>query len=840
MPSSSPPVKGPFAAWARFVLRFRYPLLLVTLALTAVFGQATAQRLEIDTSVEAFLATKSDAFATLEELRDDFGRDEMFVVIAEGEVFSLPFLTRLKALHEELSSLDMELESLGKRKSLATGELVEKPQEQALADDGFGDFGDDEGWGDEAGGTVVDETISIINARNTTFRGGGLVVEGLLDRFPTEEQLPALREFVLSEPSLVGRVVGKEGRFAAVMLRTDFMSEADSKRVHEEITRIVGKHQGKGFKLQVGGIPALTAALNTLILGDLGRMAGWAMGFIILIMAITFRHPIGILGPVAVVGQAVLWCFGSMALAGVKMTMISNILPAFILCVGIGDSVHILSVYRDMRFAGHDNEESIVRAVASTGMPVLFTTLTTCIGLLSFRIASVDAIRDMGTFGAFGVAIALVHSLVFLPAFLTFNRKSLLGRPVRDATHTGDLLDRFLAFCNDLSAPRALEGQRSYARRNRTLFAASVVGVLSAAGAVTLEVYHNPVSWIPDSFEVKEAFDTLDNHLGGTADLTLLIKAKDGENLRDRDLMLALGKVQAHALEYEDPRRPDTVGNVTSVIDVLKESNRAVHEDQAKYYAVPDTERGVSDMFTLFENAGPDALRRLATVDLSRGIMVIRAKWMDATSYEPLIAHIQGAIDEYVGEQAVISPTGAILNVVAIVSSLLMDLIRSFGTALVVITIVMVALLRDLRLGLISMVPNLLPVMIVMGFMGVTDIPIDLNTILLGSIAIGIAVDDTIHFLYQFKRHFTVHGDVEAAIDHSFSHAGRAIVTTSVILAFGFGVFAAAEMYNVVRFGLLISLTLVIALLVDLIFTPALLRMTYGDTSKGERHAPAQ
>ena len=246
------------------------------------------------------------------------------------------------------------------------------------------------------------------------------------------------------------------------------------------------------------------------------------------------------------------------------------------------------------------------------------------------------------------------------------------------------------------------------------------------------------------------------------------------------------------------------------------------------------------DMLTLFENAGPDQLRRLATVDLERTVMVVRVKWMEAGAYAPLVAHIEAGIDEYLGDAYVARPTGTALSMLTIVGGLIGDLMNSFGMAFVFITIMMVILLRDIRLGLLAMIPNLLPIAAVMGIMGFSGIAIDMNTLLLASIALGIAVDDSIHFLHQFQTHHKAHNDVEAAIAHTFNHAGRAIVTTSCILVAGFLVFMAADMANLVRFGLLVALTLLLAVIVDLIFTPALLRVVYGGwrPQHAERNAP--
>lgn len=851
-----------FAAWGRWVLRLRFPLLLLTLASTVLFA-LSARDLRSDTSIEAFLASKSTAFHVLEELRDDFGVDGLMLVIVEGDVFSEPFLRELQALHTEIEGIDIDVPSLGQRRSRPGAETAARAPTgtttttDALGDD-FGDFGEDAGWGDEEGGSVIDEVTSLVNARQTTWKDGGLVVRGLLDEWPTADNLPALKKNVLSQPTLVGQVVGAEGRHATIVVRTAFMNQSDLQRVYDEVVRIVDSHDREGFHGLVGGAPALQSSLTRLIFSDVGRLAGAGLLLMFLIMAITFRHPLGIFAPVLVVVQAVIWTFGAMALSDVPMTMLSTILPVFVICVGIGDSVHLQSVYRDARRDGLDNHDAIVRALSSTGLPVLFTTLTTCAGLLSFRLASVDAIQQMGTFGAFGVGAALVHSLVFLPILLSFNRTSLLG--VREG-HPNDLLERVLDTCNGASQPTPVPGQpgqprqASYRRRNTTLAIAGAVAIAAFVGGSQLRVYHNPVSWIPKHFPIKAAMDTLDAHLGGSADLMLLIEAPEGRTIKDRALMVGLEKLEAHIRAYRDPHVDNVVGNVQSVVDVVRESNRATHHNDQAYYGVPDTQRGVVDMLTMFENAGPDQLRRLATIDMQRTLMVVRAKWMDASSYAPLVAHIQRGVDEYLGGKAVVEtgrssadsftvrPTGTVLNLLTIIDSLLSDLMRSFGMAFVFITLMMVALLRDWRLGILAMVPNLLPIIAVMGFMGFVGIPIDMNNILLGSIAIGIAVDDTIHFLHQFKSHFRVHHDVEAGIQHAFDHAGRAIVTTSVILVGGFCTFLAAEMANLMRWGLLVALTLLLAVIVDLVFTPALLRAIYRprlstETEKGSDHAP--
>ena len=166
-------------------------------------------------------------------------------------------------------------------------------------------------------------------------------------------------------------------------------------------------------------------------------------------------------------------------------------------------------------------------------------------------------------------------------------------------------------------------------------------------------------------------------------------------------------------------------------------------------------------------------------------------------------------------------------TLVTTIEQLLWDLIKSFGVAFVVITLIMMALLGSLKLGLIAMVPNLMPIVLIMGLMGVTDIPIDMSTLLIASISIGLAVDDTIHFLHHFRVNHEATGNLEVGIRRSMNHSGRAMVSTTVILMLGFFTYMSGDMENIQRFGFLVGATAVIALLVDLFFAPTLLRTFY-------------
>lgn len=820
-----------FEAWTRFVLRHRMLLLLLLLCVTGWMGWEIRYRLRVDTSVESFISTGSEPALRLERLRDDFGRDEMFFVLVKGDVFSLPFLDKLKALHDELEQLDLPLASLGKRHRVGGRGLRESFVEQTpgpakppppVALDGFVDVAGSEGWGQEKGGSLVDEITSIVNVRQTRFVGGGLEVGGLLDDWPTEADLPALKKYVLAEPSLVHRVVDPDGHYAIIMVRTEFMDQKDSDAVYRAMLKIGARHDARGFEVKVAGLPAVATALNELMIEDLSVMSVLSVLLMLGLTSWLFRHPIGVIGPVGSVIGAVVWTFGSMALFDVPMTMISNVLPGFIICCAIAEALHIQTVYRDARIRGLGNDDAIVQAIATTGVPIFYTSATTWVGFLSFWFTDVDAIRDIGSYGALGTAAALLIALLLVPILLSFNRKSLLGGSPGDSHSLGHV-DRLLTALSSLSAPNRARGRGL----GRVLWGTLALGIAAALAMTQLRVYHHALSWVPDDRPIKQTTLTIDQELGGAVDLSLTIEALPGKTLKDRELMLALEKLERHILAYRHPTEGKVAGGVISLLDVVRETSRATHDGAQAHYAIPATQGEVVDMLTLFENGSPEQLRRLATIDMKRSLMTVRVRWLDAGSYGPLRDYIEHGVERYVGDRAKVELTGSALTLLTIVDGLIDNQVRSFGSAFLVIALMMVWLLRDWKLGLVSMVPNFVPIFAVMGIMGLTGIPIDLANVMIGSIASGIAVDDTIHFMHQFRAHMRHHGNVEAAISHSFAHAGRAMVLTAAVLLCGFGVFVAAQIQSIARFGLLTTLTLVLALFCELIMSPALLRMLY-------------
>lgn len=806
-----------FSAWMNWVAAHRALAGFLVLAVTAVaiWGQIR-HPLMMDNSPEAFVGKTTDVRRALDLFREEFGHDSLFMILVEGEVFTGEFLANLKELHHELEAIDVVLEEpLGAADEIFTGEGLED----------FSDADAGTEWGREEGGSIFTEVTSLINVRETTYGEDGLRVSGLLEEWPSPEQLGALKKKVLGERAYVGRVVGEAGRHAMVLIRTVEISRRDTAQVYQAVDEVVRRLSRDGFTVHTAGNPALVARSEELSLQDMKQIFVLSCLLMVVALGWVFRHPVGVVVPGCVIVLSNIWTFGLMAWMDKPSTFLTSILPVFLVAVGVADSIHFQSVYRELRSEGMDGPEALAKTGSLTGLPMLFTTLTTMTGLFSFMFAQLPAIQELGIFGGMGVGIAFVLTLVLMPICLSLFPDSLDTQ----TDGTNSFITRWVDRANLLSG-RRVDGliREDTTKRNRVLALGVLVLVVAAMMWPRIRVWHEPIEWYPEDEPIRVAFRQIDANMGGASQLTLLVEPKSEKGLRDLELLRGLEKVEQDILTYRDAKVGRLLaGNAISILDVVRETRRALHDGSEAYYNLPDTQAELNDILFVFENASPERLRKLTTLDLSLSHMTFTVQWLPAGSYGPMTEYIGRSIEAHLKTMADVEPTGIVYMFYLTINQLLADLIRSFASAFFVISLLMIFILGEFKLGIISMVPNLVPIAMLLGFMGAVDIPIDLATVLVASLALGLCVDDTIHFLHHFKVELQRTGDKDRAIDASLQCSGRAIMITSVVLVATTCLYPTAVLKNMDRFGILVSTTIVFAVFVDLIIGPALLRFLY-------------
>ena len=270
-----------------------------------------------------------------------------------------------------------------------------------------------------------------------------------------------------------------------------------------------------------------------------------------------------------------------------------------------------------------------------------------------------------------------------------------------------------------------------------------------------------------------------------------------------------------------------SVGKSSSVVDVVKEINQVLNEDQEEYYKVPMDRGMIAQELLLFENGGTDDLESLVNTPYSKARVTLKTTWVDANQYTGLLLKLEKKIDELFGQEKSYVVTGLIPIMVKTITFVMEGMLISYLIAGVVITLLMIFLLADLRLGLWSMIPNFLPILAGLGLMGMLNMPLDAMSILVGSIAIGLAVDDTVHFMHNFRRNQHIHQDIQVAVEKTLTSTGRAMLLTTIVLCAGFFIFTISSMNNLISFGLITGMTIIIALLGDILLAPAMMALIY-------------
>lgn len=803
-----------FGHWARWVTR-RTTLVLSLCSLLTLGFLALATQLRIDTSFKSMMVADPESARVLQTVQEKFGREDLFVVLVEGDVFSDAFLNRLTGLHRELETIDPELQSFG------------RPDRAAVADNP--DAGEPTVVNGH-GGKVVQRVTSLASVVVAVPEGTDLRVSALLDGYPKRRSLEAVRALALERRSVVGNFVGEAGLHAVLTVQTAFTDQDDTVRIYGAIQEVVARYQAADFRVSVTGAPGLGAEVYHLTLRDGVVVSGLSLLLMGALLLFTFRRPLGSVAPLLVVGQTVIWTAGAMALFDVPLTLLSAVTPTFIFCVGLGDSIHLQSVTQQKVADGMTSQAATVHAVEHVGKPVLFTSLTTAIGLASFQTSSLAAIRQFGVFSAFGVMVAMVLSLTMLPALLSRGALAQANARTKPLL-SSHVLAQLLAGCNRLS--------RSTGGRRGVLLAAVLFSLICALGISQVRMEHYPLTWLPEESAARTAIEALDRHVGGAADFTLLVERPQGGDVRELALLQQLEGLERDLLAYRDPDgHGQVVKGTVGLLDLLRETWAALSGGTPTDAELPPDQRCVYDTFTVIEAGAPSFLRRFITTDHDVAVMYARTAWLDDGAFQNLIAHIQSRVAARFGPDVRVGLAGAVYDAAASGMVVLPDLVSSFGVAFLVITALMVAALGDVRLGVLAMVPNLLPILAVVGFMGAAGIRLDLSTLVVASVGIGIVVDDTIHFLFHFKTHYRRSADVDASVEQAFRRAGPAMIQTSVVLVAGFLVCLAAELNNIRMFGLLVAVTVVVALLVDLVFVPALLRSVYPSRRAARDTAP--
>ena len=803
-------IESKFEQMGRWINVHPKRVILVMLLFFAILASNLVS-IEVDTSTEAFFSENDQTRITYNKFREQFGRDEIVLALIHPKnVFDIEFLKKLKSFHEDLEA--------------------EVPH--------------------------LDEVQSLINVTAMRGEGGDLIIEELMADWSDEDtEVMDLKDRVLRNKFYRNFLVSEDGQYTTVVVRSNAFSDLgidlDQEGILEEgfldeeetsfsdneksqlltdeqnsefveaIKSVADRHRNTDFPIELGGSPVMVHDLNKAMFKDMPVFVLASLGVIAILLLLLFRRLSGLLLPILTVILSMLTALGLLGLTGIKLTIVMQILPSILITVGIGYSVHLLVIYyRHLREHG-DEGDAIAFAMGHSGLAILITSLTTAGGLLSFVPVKVAPVSDLGLYGAAGIMLCVFFTLVLLPALLSVLPK-VKSAVVEEKLHFQERSQTRISFVD-----RALKSCGNFAVNHpwKVIVVSTLIALISLFGATQLRFSHNPVAWLPDNHSLRNATDAINDHMKGSASIELVVERDEEDAVKDPEFMKRLDEF--NRFSEGTSHNKIVVGKSSSVVDVVKEINQVLNEDREEYYRVSMDRRMIAQELLLFENGGTDDLENLVNTPYSKARVTLKTTWVDANQYSGLLSKIERKIEDMFGKEKSYVVTGLIPIMVKTITFLMEGMLISYLIAAVVITLMMIILLADFRLGLWSMIPNFFPVLVGLGVMGMLDLPLDAMSILVGSIAIGVAVDDTVHFMHNFRRYQYIHQDIHLAVEKTLTSTGRAMLLTTIVLSAGFFIFTLSSMNNLISFGLITGLAIIIALLGDILLAPAMMSLIY-------------
>jgi predicted RND superfamily exporter protein len=347
-----------------------------------------------------------------------------------------------------------------------------------------------------------------------------------------------------------------------------------------------------------------------------------------------------------------------------------------------------------------------------------------------------------------------------------------------------------------------------------------VLVIVALLAATKIGLSHNPLFWFqPDNINRVSTIE-IDKTMNGSVSFEVVVDTGKENGWNDPERLKKLNNLSAKLETYVDAYT--RIGKVVSLATIVKETNRALHENKENFYAIPNDANLVSQELLLFENSGSDDLEDVVDSQFSKARITLKLPWTDAVKAVGVLEYVKNEVAKTFPDD-IVETTGMIPLLINTFAGSVHSSVKSYTIAFIAITFMMMLILGSVRVGLLSMVPNLAPIILGLLLMYIANIPLDMFTLLIGSIAIGLAVDDTIHFLHNFRRYYLESGDAAKAIEQTFFTTGKAMVITSIVLSLGFYAYMMANMISVQNFGLLTGTVILLALLADLLLAPALM-----------------
>ena len=565
-----------------------------------------------------------------------------------------------------------------------------------------------------------------------------------------------------------------------------------------------------------GGLPHLFDSIVVKMEHDNFRIVPMTLAVCLLLLYLSFRWWPGMILPVSAVGLTALMVVGTMALVGEPMNVVNNIIPPLLIIIGVSDSIHLIGRYREELEHSATKLEAAKNTVRAMAVACFLTSITTSVGLASLLASQTEMLQRFGVIASIGVMIAYFVTISFLPAAMVGFAPPLPPRRRGSRGSAPLTADR-----GPLEKGIVWLTAHILRRPWRFLVGATLLFALFTWGALQVDVDSSLLDEFDESDEAYRSTRLMDEHLEGVRPLEVMLESSTPGAFTDPDLLEGIDETQRWV------RGQTGVASSIAITDYLRESWVRISEEPAEEAAGPFRSREqVEALLLLFGQVERDPTSDVITADRSVARIQVRMADIGAAASNEIIDELRARLEARFGpHQITVSMTGEGYTGSVGLAAIVNDLLGSLTTAVAIIFALLVFLFGSFRLGLLSIPPNVIPLVGTMAWMSMRGIPLNAATVIVFSISLGLAVDGSIHLLARYREEIEGGIGRNASLVRAARGTGRAVVVSGITLMLGFGVMYFSSFVPVRRFGELIGVTVGMCLLSTLIVQPALLRV---------------
>ena len=863
-----------FAKVPSQLIPYRKAVLLVAL-LTTIFMGYGASRFVLDTSFDVWFSESDPAIEALDDFRDQFGSDDGLFIVYEakdGDVFSNKSLTLISEITETLDNYeqisdDVWLDQYGLSPDIVES-LTHIKRVQSLSNIRIQKNEDD---------VLSSPRLVPKNIPSETDQLSAISSEA--------DDQPSLELFMFSKDHRYGAISIKTDFGAIPVVQElddalslfsdddwsdDFDASMDDSAVIQKI-----EYQPDEPALYIPFMKAITAiteqpkmtehfnfypignsAMISLAMDTLIQAAFLLVGMVVIINLLLwtlFRSASAVVLPQLAIGLSILFVIGGLSWLNLASTTLIALTVMLVIAVGVADCVHVMSSYLFFRRDGKEHDEALSKAYGKTGVPILLTTITTMAGMSSLAATGMPMFVQFGLSSAAGVFFAFAYTIYLLPVLLNYWHPMQIKKASNKENNSSGIKAlalnfklkslSFLCFFGKplLSASKKigftwlvsadwlqplLDRIPAFVERFRYLIAVIFFGgfIVCLYGATQVKIDSNLVELYSDDVPIGQAYDIVDDNMMGTGNMVIVVDTARSDGIMDPAVLSSMDRLQNR---IED-RYSDYIIRTNSLADLVKDTH-AIMQSSEEYRTIPDSQIAVSQLLYLFNSSNPEERRALVSDDFSKSHISVQLRNAGSEEYKDFFDEIQKDINNEFNKLTKTYPelkvqiTGSFALMMRLADDISKNQFKSLAIAAVVISLLMMLTLGSLQAGVMSIVPNLIPATLAFGLMGLLGISLDTDTLMIAPLIIGIAVDDTIHFISHYRMSLAQNHNMKIALVETIKEVGQAVTFTTLILGCGFFMLTFSDYLGLAKIGGFGSLAIFVALLCDLLFFPALI-----------------